>query len=84
MIKVLSRCIREYKRPSIITPILVFFEVVLECIIPYVIASLVNQIKAGCELPVILQYGLLLIITALPTLFKRRDRTGTRVLTKKS
>ena len=68
MIKILTRCIREYKRPSILTPILVSFEVVLECIIPYVIASLVNEIKAGAELTTILQYGAALILMALLSL----------------
>jgi ATP-binding cassette subfamily B protein len=33
-----------------------------------VIASLVNEIKAGCELPTILQYGALLILMALLSL----------------
>ena len=68
MIKTLARSIREYKRPAILTPILVSFEVVLECIIPYVIASLVNAIKAGCDLPTILQYGAVLILMAILSL----------------
>ena len=68
MIKVLSRCIREYKRPSIITPILVFFEVVLECIIPFIVADLVNNIENGADLPTILRYGGVLAIMALLSL----------------
>ena len=39
MIKTLARSIREYKKASIITPLLVVVEVVLECIIPFIIAS---------------------------------------------
>ena len=42
MIKRLAKCIREYKKPTILTPVLVSFEVVLECIIPMIIADLVN------------------------------------------
>jgi ATP-binding cassette subfamily B multidrug efflux pump len=64
MIKELGKSIREYKKVSIITPFLVALEVVMECIIPFVIAQLVNQIKAGCELKVIAGYGLVLVIMA--------------------
>ena len=34
MIKILAKSIREYKKPSILAPVLVSGEVVLECIIP--------------------------------------------------
>ena len=45
-------------------------EVIMECIIPFVIAQLVNQIKAGCEFSVIVKYGLILIaMAALSLLF---------------
>ncbi len=64
MVKELTKCIREYKRTSILTPIFVSLEVVLECIIPFIIAQLVNQIKAGCEFMVIVRYGVLLILMA--------------------
>ena len=53
MVKELAKSIREYKKTSIATPILVSMEVVMECIIPFIIAELVNQIKAGCDLGVI-------------------------------
>ncbi len=38
MIKELMKSIREYKRDSILTPILVSLEVVMECIIPFVVS----------------------------------------------
>ena len=53
MLKVLTKSIREYKRPSILTPVLVSLEVVMECIIPFVVAQLVNHIKAGSGMGVI-------------------------------
>ena len=53
MIRELAKSIREYKKVSIMTPILVSMEVVMECLIPFIIANLVNQIKAGCEFQVI-------------------------------
>ena len=64
MIKTLAKSIREYKKVSIMTPILVSIEVVMECLIPFMIANLVNQIKAGCEFQVIAVYGLVLVVMA--------------------
>ena len=64
MIKTLAKSIREFKKPSIIAPVLVAFEVVLECIIPFVTANLVNDIKAGCPIGVIAQYGIVLVVMA--------------------
>ena len=56
--------IREYKSASLKAPLFVSMEVVMECIIPFIIARLVNQIKAGCGLDVIAKYGALLVVMA--------------------
>ena len=64
MWKYLLKSIREYKKPSILAPIYVTIEVMIECAIPFITALLVNQIKAGCGLSVILKYGLLLLVLA--------------------
>ncbi len=64
MLKEILKSVREFKKASILAPVFVSLEVVLECIIPFIIAVLVNQIKAGCELNVIVQYGLILIVMA--------------------
>ena len=69
MIKELAKCIREYKRDSLKAPIMVSLEVVMECIIPFVIANLVNEIKAGCAFSVILQYGIALVLMSGLSLF---------------
>lgn len=68
MIKELAKCIREYKKASILTPIFVSLEVVMECIIPFIIAQLVNRIKDGCEFHTILSYGAVLLLMALMSL----------------
>lgn len=68
MVKDLARSIREYKKVSIITPILISLEVVIECIIPFITATLVNKIKSGCELNTIINYGIVLIIMAFLSL----------------
>ena len=64
MIKTLAKSIREYKTPSIVTPILVTVEVVLECIIPFITARLITEIKNGCDLMTIINYGIILILMA--------------------
>ena len=68
MIRELAKSIREYKKPSIATPILVGLEVVMECIIPFITANLVNQIKYGCSISVIIKYGFILVIMAVLSL----------------
>jgi len=69
MLKKLMKCVREYKRVSILTPVLMIGEVVMECLIPFVIAGLVGQIEAGCEFSVIVKYGLILVGMACVSLF---------------
>ena len=68
MIKVLSRSIREFKKASILTPLLVTVEVILECAIPFVIANLVNQMQAGCSMDVIVRYGAILVAMSITSL----------------
>ena len=64
MIKTLAKSIREYKKPSILAPVFVTGEVIMECIIPFVIANLVNEIKAGISMSKLLSYGGLLVVMA--------------------
>ncbi len=68
MVKEIAHSLREYKRVSIATPVLVTFEVLLECLIPYVIAILVDEIQGGCTLETILIYGAILIVMATASL----------------
>jgi len=69
MIKNLMNSIRKYKKESIQVPIYVSLEVVMECIIPFIIARLVNKIKAGCGMDVIVQHGIILVFMSLLSLF---------------
>ena len=69
MIKTLMGCVREYKKTSILTPIFVSVEVVMECIIPYFIAKLINHIENGTDMKMILAYGGVLEILAFVSLF---------------
>ena len=48
MLKQLAKCIREYKLTSILAPITIMMEVVMETIIPFVMAKLIdNGINKG-------------------------------------
>ncbi|MBR5448230.1 MAG: ABC transporter ATP-binding protein [Clostridia bacterium] len=68
MFKTLLKSLREFKLPAILSPILISGEVVLECIIPMLIADLVSEIQDGCDLTVILRYGGILVLMALMSL----------------
>ena len=50
-VKTLSKSIREYKKPSILAPIFVAMEVVIECLIPFVMTLLLSAMNyiAGAE-----------------------------------
>ena len=72
MIKKLAKSIREYKTPSLLTSLFVFFEVVLEVLIPYIMAYLINLINveegATPDMSMILKLGVLLTFMALLSL----------------
>lgn len=68
MIKKLLSCVREYKKPSIITFFLMVGEVILECLIPFITANLVNQMKADLNMKTLLLNGALLIVMATASL----------------
>lgn len=68
MIKTLAGCIREYKKQTILTPVFIVFEVMLECVIPFIISRFVNEIKAGCDFSEILKYSGVLILMAVLSL----------------
>ena len=68
MLRELAKSVREYKKSSVITPVLVSLEVVMECIIPFVTADLVNAVKDGCDMNVLLKYGGILVTMAILSL----------------
>lgn len=75
MIKTLAKSIREYKKPSILSPIFVSIEVILECLMPLVIMEFIARISPtgvngaeGVEMRTILVYGGILIAMAILSL----------------
>ena len=68
MVKTLAKSIREYKVASIITPIFIVGEVILEVLIPYLMADLIdNGIDKG-DMDYIWKLGLVLALVALASL----------------
>ncbi|MBQ9008345.1 MAG: ABC transporter ATP-binding protein [Clostridia bacterium] len=65
--KTLAGSIREYRKASILTPSFVALEVVLECIIPYLMARLIDRMT-GESLSPILGTGVILILAAMCSL----------------
>ena len=68
MIRKLAGSIREFRRSTILTPVFVVGEVALEALIPYVIALLVNDIRAGAGVQAILGYAWKLAALAIISL----------------
>ncbi|MBP1587456.1 MAG: ABC transporter ATP-binding protein [Clostridia bacterium] len=68
MYKKLLKSLKGYRLPAVITPLAVAFEVVLECIIPFITADLVTNIENGCGLSVIVRYGIILLVMAVASL----------------
>ena len=64
MIKTLAKSIRQYKRESILSPILVTLEVLLECLIPLYMSKMLEDIKQEPTMNNILIYGAILLVMA--------------------
>lgn len=70
MIKILMKSLREFKNDSIKTPLIVSGEVIMECLIPFVIARFVNLLQQGqATMDVLIKYGGILLLLALLSLF---------------
>ena len=78
MIKHLMKSIREYKKHSILAPIFVTGEVVLEVIIPFLMSKLIDSgIDAG-DMNYIIRTGIILVMCPrlpIPWFFVRPQRS---------
>ena len=78
MIKTLLKSVREFKKPSIITPCFMALEALCECLIPFFMAQLIGEVDPDPSLGIvvtsneamhiILKYGAILIGLALLSL----------------
>ena len=64
MLKRLFGCVREFKKPTILTLCFIVGESIIETLIPFITASMVNEIKAGAALSRIVLLGVLLAVMA--------------------
>ncbi len=67
-IRQLYRSVREFRKPALQTPFLVIGEVIFEALIPYTIAMLVNEVKAGGGIDRILHYAWILLAMSMASL----------------
>ncbi len=65
MNKLLFRSIREYKKQSILTPVFVALEVLMEVLIPFQMAKIIDTGIQGQNLAYVLQVGLILVVMAM-------------------
>ena len=68
MIKKLAKYIKQYKKDAILTPIFVVFEVVLEVLIPFLMAKIIDVGIQNNDLNYIFKLGIILVVSALLSL----------------
>ena len=68
MIRKLAKSVREFKRPAVITLVLIVLEVFFEVLIPFYTADMVNAIKDGVPISQLYGSGGLLIVMAILSL----------------
>jgi ATP-binding cassette, subfamily B, multidrug efflux pump len=64
MIKRFAGCIRQYKKDTILTPIYITMEVLMEVLIPLLMASLIDKGINQGNMKVIIQLGIILVLSA--------------------
>ena len=69
MNKTLLKSVREYKKQSILAPLLVILEVLMEVLIPLEMAKIIDVGIANGNMSYILQRGLILVVMAMLALF---------------
>ncbi len=68
MIKTMLKSLREFKKPTFLTLALMVAEVLIDVLIPFYTADLVNRVKAGVPMNEVLVPGLMLVVMALLSL----------------
>ncbi len=68
MLKRFAACIREYKKQTILTPVYVTVEVIIDVVIPLVMASLIDKGISAGSMKMIWIYGIALILSCAVSL----------------
>ena len=69
-VRTLLKSVRQFKKPSLITPIFMAVEAFCECLIPFFMAKMISEdvLQSGGAMAHILKYGGLLVLLALVSL----------------
>ncbi len=67
-LRTLGKSMREYKKDSILAPVFVAAESILEIIIPTVMAALIDQGITAGSMPAIVKFGIILLLCSLCSL----------------
>ena len=68
MIKTLLKSLREYKKPAIMSFLAIVGEVIIECLIPFITADLIEKIQQSVEMGELVRIGLTLVLMAFVSL----------------
>ena len=68
VVKTLLKSVRQYKKESLLAPLFVALEVVLECAMPLAMAELIDRMT-GNSMGEIVKLGLILVVMAMASLF---------------
>lgn len=65
MIRTIVKQVKQYKKPSLLTPLFATLEVIMEVLIPYVIATIVDKGIDGGSIKVVYRYGAIMLVMAM-------------------
>lgn len=65
MIRTIVKQVKQYKKPSLLTPLFATLEVIMEVLLPYVIATIVDKGIDGGNIKVVYRYGAVMLVMAM-------------------
>ena len=68
VLRTLGQSIREYKKASILAPVFVTVEGILEILIPTIMASLIDEGITGGSMPATVKFGVILLVCSMGSL----------------
>jgi len=68
MIHTIVKQVKQYKKPSLLTPLFATLEVIMEVLIPYVIAAIVDKGIDGGNINAVYRYGAIMLVLAMCSL----------------
>lgn len=69
MLKTLKSCVGQYKKATILTPIFTGLEVLMEVMIPFITASLIDKGISSGNMNEVIKYGIIMLVLAFASLF---------------